>query len=156
MIEKLAPWLVGIGIACFFPFLSWLLAKCGGWHRLATHYATWQPAEGEIHRFQSASFGWVNYGSCLTIVLSSYGMRLAVAPIFRLWHPPLLIPWSEFHDIRERRSFFVKQDEVTIGNPAVATLCFDPHILRAAREKGYLKAELGSRHQPVSSSHPCR
>jgi hypothetical protein len=153
MIEKLAPWLVGIGIVCFFPFLSWLLAVAGGWHRLAMHYATWQPAEGEIHRFQSASFGWVNYGSCLTIVLCSYGMRLAVSPFFRLCHPPLLIPWSEFHEIRERRSFLVKQDEVTIGNPVISRLSLDPRILRSAREKGYVKAELRSRHQPAGSNH---
>jgi len=153
MIERLAPWLVGIAIICFFPILSWLLAVIGGWHKLAQQYTTWQPAEGEIRRFQSATFGLVNYGTCLTIVLSAYGMRLAVSPIFRLGHPPLLIPWSEFHDIRERRSFFVKLDEVKIGSPTLATLCFRPHILRAAREMGFLKVEAERRHQPASQSH---
>ena len=139
MIEKLAPWLAGVAVVFWLAFVSWFLAVIGGWRRLAEHYTTREPADGKIYSMQTAVVGQVNYRSCLTIALSPVGLRLAMWPMFLpLGHPAILIPWTEFHDIRERRSFFMTLEEVTIGNPAVATLCLRPHILRAARVMGYV------------------
>ncbi len=142
MIERLAPWLASVAFVFFGCFVLWLLSVIGDWRKLARHYATSSPAEGEIHRMQSAAVGDVNYASCLTIVLSPYGLRLAVWPMFRIGHPPLLVPWSEFRDVREVRWLFSTLDEVTVGDPTIATVRFRPHILRAARKLGYL-AESG-------------
>jgi len=150
MIEKFAPWSAGIAVVFGLGFVSWCLALIGGWRRLAEIYSTREPADGKVYSMQSAVVGQVHYRSCLTIALLPVGLRLAMWPMFLpLGHPTLLIPWSDFHGIRKRRSFFMKLDEVTIGNPPVATLCFRPHILSAAREIGYLKEEAESREQAV-------
>ena len=49
-----------------------------------------------------------NYGGCLTVGVNKRGLYLAVWFLFRLGHPPLVIPW---HDIAmtERKKFFIQQ-----------------------------------------------
>jgi hypothetical protein len=37
----------------------------------------------------------MQYNNCLTVGLSSQGMYLAVLFLFRIGHPPLVIPWKE-------------------------------------------------------------
>jgi hypothetical protein len=48
----------------------------------------------------------VNYGGCITAYLGPGGLRLSVWPIFRLMHPPLLIPWDEITSVARSKSFF--------------------------------------------------
>lgn len=33
--------------------------------------------------------------NCLNIAVSEAGLRLSVFPLFRLFHPPLVIPWDQ-------------------------------------------------------------
>jgi hypothetical protein len=141
MIERLAPWLIGVAFLSFWCFVLRRLAVQSGWRAIAERFRTWCHADGMVFRIQSAAIGQVNYASCLTIVLSPDGLGLAVWPMFRFSHPPLLIPWSEFHDICPVRSFVMKLDEVSVGEPPIAKVRFRPKILRAARELGYLQAD---------------
>jgi hypothetical protein len=100
--------LVLIFIFCWLALLI-LIAKLSGWARLAHHYLPDAPHDGVWFRFQSAGmrFG-TNYGGCLTVGVQRKGLYLAVWFLFRVGHPPLLIPW---HDITmtERKKFFVQQ-----------------------------------------------
>jgi hypothetical protein len=73
--------------------------------------------------FQSGSFGWMNYGSCLNIAVYDDGVRIAVLWPFRPGHAPLFIPWGELKEPRVRRVFpFVRRLEVKVGTPPVKVL----------------------------------
>jgi hypothetical protein len=99
----------------FFPVLfvagwllvSFLLAALSGWQALAKHYGTAMPFTGTRFRFRSARLGgYVNYGACLTLGSGTRGLYLAVFPLFRAGHQPLLIPWSDVTAQETRTWFF--------------------------------------------------
>lgn len=77
--------------------VCWLLAGAGGWRRLAQHYAQGErPFHGETRRFRHLSLGWLaNYGNTLAAGRGPEGIRLALARLVLVAHPPLLIPWSD-------------------------------------------------------------
>ena len=113
-------------IVIVFPFLwcfvCYILAKMGGWAALATKYRTASMPPGKWFVFQSGMIGTVNYKSCLTIGVSDSGLYLSVFPLFRVGHPPLLIPWSDCHGLREKKAWFWRLVEMQIGEPAITTL----------------------------------
>lgn len=104
----------------FFPLffiagwllVSYFLSALGGWQSLVKHYAASAPFRGRYFRFRSAQFGgYVNYGGCLTIGSGTEGLYLAVLPLFRVGHPPLLIPWSDV-SARKARTWFFEAVEI--------------------------------------------
>ena len=82
-------------------FGTWLLviffiSRVSGWARLAESYRTEQPFLGQLIRFQAAQFRKAtNYNGCLNFGGDPQGMYMVPMLIFRLFHPPLLIPWEE-------------------------------------------------------------
>jgi hypothetical protein len=101
-------YLVLIFIFCWIA-LSILIARLSGWARLASHYRTDAPPDGNRFRFQSAGmrFG-TNYGGCLTVGVNRIGLYLAVWFLFRFGHPPLVISWRDI-TMTERKKFFMQQ-----------------------------------------------
>lgn len=89
-------------ILCF-PLLWIATFSCisllGGWHKLAGHFRD-DPASRESGalRWQSAALlqGGIpnSYNRILTISTDSDGIHLSIPALFRILHPPLLIPWS--------------------------------------------------------------
>lgn len=88
----LAPLLV-----VFLPLvIFFLISRLGGWALLARRFRTDEPFYGESWSWQSGQFrGWCNYNRCLTVGVSPEALYLSVLLPFRLFHPPLLIPWRE-------------------------------------------------------------
>jgi hypothetical protein len=73
-----------------------VLSKIGGWAALTQRFRATEPFYGESWGWQSAKFrGWCNYNNCLTVGVSQEALYLSVMIPFRLFHPPLLIPWRE-------------------------------------------------------------
>ena len=112
---------------CLVMFgISWI----GGWGALARKYRATSVPDGKRFWFQSALLGSMNYGSCLTVIVGSAGLYLAVFPPFRMGHPPLLIPWAELHGLREKRFLWLwRLVEMEVGTPAIATLTLPFHLL---------------------------
>ncbi len=48
------------------------------------------------------------YGNCLTVAVSGAGVRLSVLFLFRIMHPPLVIPWSAIESV-------VSQEQLWFG-----------------------------------------
>ncbi|MFZ6875877.1 hypothetical protein ACO0LF_27725 [Undibacterium sp. Di27W] len=86
------------------------LSFLGGWASLATHFRATQAATGERFRFASGSMGSrffpVSYGSCLFVSVNEQGLHLSVFFLFRLFSPPLFLPWSQIEAIEKKRYFF--------------------------------------------------
>ncbi len=110
-----------------FPFM-WcggllLLSQLGGWARLAERYPVNSVFIGREYPWQSAKIGMVSYGSCLTLRVSDSGLGMSVMFPFRTSHPPIFIPWSEFHDVHQKYEWFIFPIlSVTVGRPAIVHL----------------------------------
>jgi hypothetical protein len=109
----------------FFPLFigGWLgvtalLAYLGGWVSLAKEFRTDAPAAGESFRFVSGGMGRaafpVSYRSCLSLVVTPAGFRLAILFPFRLLSPPLFVPWTRVESLEEGRRFLVKSVQIRI------------------------------------------
>jgi hypothetical protein len=98
-----------------------LASHIGGWARLADRYRDDANTGGEAHYMRSGRIGLVSYSSCLTLRVSDAGLRLSVLLPFRIGHPPIFIPWTEFHNVSEKRIMFgFAFLNATIGNPVAA------------------------------------
>ena len=83
-------------VAVGFIAIVWALAYLGGWHRLARQYKARSAFVGRRLRFQSLQLrGWCGYNGCVRAGADPFHLSLALWPILRLGHPPLLIPWSD-------------------------------------------------------------
>jgi hypothetical protein len=103
-----ALWII---IPCYAVAL-WLLVSAvisyiGGWATLAKRFRFRPPFLGEKWSGQSGQMRWIaGYGNCLTLGCNQQGLYLAIMPLFRFRHPPLLIPWEEIKIARTRILFF--------------------------------------------------
>ena len=87
--------IVGFGAAAWSLTCAGL-AYFAGWRSLAQEYPASSPFRGRRFHFCSAQFaGWVGYNGSFTPGADRTGLFIAVWPVFRLFHPPMLVPWSE-------------------------------------------------------------
>lgn len=73
----------------------WILAVSSGWRKLSRRFYVPAPLSAEPGQPTMARIGAVRYNGALKIAMESRGLFLAPYRIFRPFHPPLLIPWSE-------------------------------------------------------------
>jgi hypothetical protein len=113
--DALALLVLTIGGLAVWPATMWLLSRAGGWSVLALRFRDRDARpEGAALHMQWVRLGWVGYNGCVTVRISERGLRLSLWPGFDLFHPPLLIPWSELRDAREGRIWFVRCAIVSI------------------------------------------
>jgi hypothetical protein len=87
------------GFAVFFAGMwigvSFFLSRIAGWPPLAARYPAAAEPAGERLLWNSAQVGSVSFRSCLNMTLSAAGFYMVPSLAFRLFMPPLLIPWSD-------------------------------------------------------------
>ena len=89
-------WFFVIFFAAIWIFVAFLISRVGGWNRLAECYRTDQPFFGTMYRLQAAQMRrGTNYNGCLNFGVNSDGLYLVPMALFRAFHAPLFIPWSE-------------------------------------------------------------
>lgn len=106
-LERLWPLLplAALGGWCL---VVWLIARIGGWHALAWDFrAAGRPREGAFSYVNTGSVGWLgHYRGCLIVGVTPAGLYLAVWPMFRPGHPPLLIPWTAVRRAESQKVFW--------------------------------------------------
>lgn len=114
MIEQVEnnPALLALVIPGLWIFMSFMLSLIGGWRALSDNYLADGPFEGSNRAWQSISvyyfvFYPVSYGNMVTMGASDKLVNLSVWFPFRLFHPPISIPYSEMRGV-ERRILFIK------------------------------------------------
>lgn len=75
--------------------VSALLSRLSGWSALARRYPAAAEPEGERILWTSAQIGGVSFRSCLNVTLAPSGLYMVPARIFRLFMPPVMVPWSD-------------------------------------------------------------
>ncbi len=107
------PLLLLLLVPLYLVSLMWVLSRLSGWDRLARRFRETGVFYGESWRWQSAQFrGWCGYNNCLTIGTSPEGLHIEVMAVlipFRLFHPPLTIPWNEI-EVETGKVFFGLRD----------------------------------------------
>lgn len=118
-------WFIPLFIGGWFAILAFL-SFIGGWHRLSQRYPGTHVPDGRLFAFASMGLGPsyfpVSYGSCLFVRLGVAGISLSIFPIFRVLHPPLLIPWNAVSDCRRERFWFLMCTAVYISEPKTRML----------------------------------
>jgi hypothetical protein len=126
----------GIGFLLFFVGL-WcltcaLLARVGGWSVLARSYRALGKPDGRQFAMQSARFGWVDYSRCLTVRVAASGLYVVVWPLFRVGHPPLLIPWAVLCVLAVREGWWRSDVTLAVGAPELARIRLPLKVVAAA------------------------
>ena len=106
-------------IPAMWCFLSWLLARLSGWARLSLQFRSPLRVDGEWARMRTGKLGAISYHSCLIFRANEDGLRISVALPLRLGHPPLFIPWDEFHHLREDPILYSHKVKASIGRPTL-------------------------------------
>lgn len=119
------PWFF-LTFALMWAAASALLAVLSGWTRLARTFRATQRPEGRRFWFVSGSVGRgllpVSYRSCLSVSVGDTGFGLSVLFPFRLFSPPLFIPWTAVERVDAKRLLFVQRTVVRLkdGAPTIA------------------------------------
>ncbi len=109
-------------IPAMWCFLSWLLSRLSGWSRLARQYRSLRGIDGESAHMRTGKIGVVSYHSCLSFRVNDDGLRIAVAFPLRLGHPPLFIPWDQFHHVAEDPIMYSHKVKVSVGQPTLVRM----------------------------------
>jgi len=119
-IERLFSFLPLVFIGMWVA-VTFILSKFG-WANLAAHYKTDQEFIGKRVGIISAWINWVSYKNALVLKYNDEGIYIKPFLIFRLFHPPLLIPWKDITEVQDKKVFFVGYKELMIGEPFVAKI----------------------------------
>lgn len=97
-------------IIFIFPVI-WVLvvfmsSRLSGWKRLEHKYYYPNTYTGPILNPFIASIGIVKYGGVLKIGYTEEGLYLTPSFFFKLFHKPLLIPWSEITLSKKSRALY--------------------------------------------------
>jgi hypothetical protein len=108
--------LFAVFFAATWVSVLYVIAMVSGWNTLSKHFCLKGQFYGEQRPFQSARMRYyVHFGNSLSVGADESGLYLAVFPIFRIGHPPLLVPWSEVAVISGERGFIFKKRELRLG-----------------------------------------
>jgi hypothetical protein len=127
-------WLLPPFFVCVWLGLCSTLAWLGGWRALGELYPAADKPKGKHFGMQHVRCGLVEYNACVTIGVTSRGLYLAVWPLFRIGHPPLLLPWSSLHVLEIHETWWSAYVYVAVDSPPVARLRLPLKVVEAAQE----------------------
>ena len=95
-------------------------ARFSGWTALAKAYpAGEQPVGGAMFRRRSGQMKWrLKYDRCLRVIIHRTGIYVVPHLVFRLFHPPVLLPWREVQSVTEKRLVFFTEIMVRFEDQA--------------------------------------
>lgn len=117
-----APLILAIAFPIAWVSMGLFLSRLGGWARLAARYRDHRHEPGSTYHLRSGAVGAVSYRSCLTLRVCENGLGMAVGFPFRIGHPPLFIPWAEFHGAEVAWFLFFPRIDTSVGLPVVASV----------------------------------
>ena len=87
--------------------IVYMVSQASGWRHLATKYQT-SPLKEGYYGGVYGRMGIANYNGVLRVAFVEQGMYLHVMPLFKIGHPPLLLPWNQLKNWEEGNLFFQK------------------------------------------------
>lgn len=111
-----------VAFGLIWTAVSLLISLFSGWGQLAKYYRTDNIPAGKSLGNYWLLMGPANYRGVTTIQPSSEGLYLSILLLFRLGHPPLLIPWRDIRVSGSVRSGQVNWITLEVGSPPITTL----------------------------------
>ena len=105
----------------FWIFIVFILAQFG-WSNLAQNYKTSTEFYGTDYGIVSARVNIVNYKASLILKYNDEGIFLRPTIPFRIYHPPVFVPWNEISAVDEGQFLFAKYVKIGVGSPKVASI----------------------------------
>ena len=105
----------------FWVVIVSILAQFG-WSTLARDYKTGPEFYGTDYGIVSARVNIVNYKASLILKYNDEGIFLRPTIFFRIFHPPIFIPWNEISAVDEGQFLFAKYVKISVGSPKVASI----------------------------------
>ncbi len=108
-VKNVVIFLFLFGFVAIWTLALRFIALISGWTRLAKRYSTkdrLNPYQGKKLRRKSGRLGGSSYKRVLILGANMQGVYISVNVLFRLFHPPLFIPWSEI-EAEERDGVFM-------------------------------------------------
>ena len=111
------PWIVPVILPVIFGLVPYLIARFG-WTRLAeTHPGGPQPPDGPSYRSCSGRIGLTSYNRCLNVTIARAGVHVVPVWFVRLFHPPLLLPWSGVRRVEDKHFLFIHRTMLVFEDP---------------------------------------
>ncbi|MEO8406333.1 MAG: hypothetical protein ABI480_17115 [Chitinophagaceae bacterium] len=101
--------------------ISFIISKMG-WDDLYANYPASTEFSGQRIGIITAAVNNANYKNSLVLKYNEEGIYLRPVLIFRLFHKPILIPWKEIKEVRQKKILIFSYTELIIGNPFVAVI----------------------------------
>jgi hypothetical protein len=127
-------------ILLFLPLTVLMLSRLG-WTALAAKYRSNDVIAGTRVGMISAAVNTANYKNSLVLKYNDEGMYLRPVFVFRLFHPPVFIPWREIVEVNEKSVLRGETRELVVGEPEVARITVLETTFRT------LEASLGAARQ---------
>ena len=89
------PMMIVLFFTALWILILKLLSVLSGWTTLAERFYYQGTFDGRYFRFQSAWMNKVLFRSSLEMGMNVMGLYLIPMILFRLFHKPIFIPWSE-------------------------------------------------------------
>lgn len=90
-----------------------------GWRKLQKEFKYAGTPHGSRIGIISARIGWTDYNNCLVLRTTNEGMFLNVLIFFRLFHPPLFIPWKAIRSVKFEQFLFIKTVSMDLGGTRI-------------------------------------
>jgi hypothetical protein len=116
-----------------FVLVTYLISKMG-WVTLAEKFRTDLPFEGTKIGTISATINAGNYRNAIKLKYDYQGFYLKTVFFFRLFHPPVFIPWTEIKQVRNKKILFTQQKELVIGEPFVAMITISESVFNKIKD----------------------
>jgi hypothetical protein len=96
---------VAMQIALLVLAISGTISLVGGWFLLARKFPDRPFVASQVFSSTSGYFGRVigGYRNCISVGANTFGLRLSIFPLFRILHPPMVLPWSQVADCARAR-----------------------------------------------------
>ena len=103
-----------IAFACLAIISLFILSHFSGWWEISGRYPSRPFKIKEKWYMRSMWMGSLfTYENCVTVKATDQGLCLSLIIIFRIGHPPFLIPWEEIH-ITKYKGWFTTFAKLTL------------------------------------------
>lgn len=99
------PIYFGIYFILIWSLVHYLLSKISGWAAVAKRHRRQKATHGKLYPFAAMDMGEARHSGTLFVRVGTEGIDISIFLPFRLFHPPLLIPWNAFDSCKRTRLF---------------------------------------------------
>ena len=123
-----------IAFTTLWILMCFALSLWGGWWQLTDRYRGTPSKAAAKWRFESASMRrMAAYPGCLKISIGREGLGISILFLFRVGHPPLLVPWTDI-TAHELESLVIKKVRLNFAKEPDVPLTISLKLARQIRD----------------------